>query len=182
MRFAVRCAVVLLLFSPAARPFGKSRLIKAIDTYCTNLQDSLIAGTPFFFSGPDPWTELDDYPEGLPDPAVAYVYTVGPEIRKVFLRVANPEEDWMEEITFFYRADGTLAKRIRHLQEPAANMSLEEVSYYAKRSMVKDSTHRHALDGGKQDLSQLNDPGAPVFWTVDELPFGDMVDLWRQLT
>lgn len=177
----LRRCILLLLFTQAALPLGKSRLIKAIDTYCSSLQDSLTAATPFFFSGPDPWTELDDYPDGVPDPVDAYVYTIGPAIRKVLLRVADPEEDWLEEITYFYRGDGTLAKRLRHLDEPGANISLEEVTYYANGRKIKDSTHRHTLDSGKQDLSQFDDPGAPVFWTVDELPFSDMVDVWRQL-
>lgn len=180
MRVAVRCAVASLLLALPAFPFGKSRRVKEIDSYCGQVQKSLAAATPFFFSGPDPWTELDDFPEGIPDPAVAYVYTVGPEIRKVLLRVADPDDGWAEEVTYFYREDGSLARLTRRLQHPAANLILQEVSYYANGRRIKDLIRHHALAAGKPDLARFDDPGAPIFWTVDELPFGE-IDLWRQL-
>lgn len=182
MLVAVRCGLALALLASPAFPSGKSRTIQAIDAYCNALDDSLAAATPFFFSGPAPWAELDDFPEGVPDPAFAYVYTVGPDVRKVLLRVAGPEEDWLEDITYFFLGDGSLARLNRRFRQPAANIVLDEVSYFAHGRRIKDSTHRHAFRAGKPDLSQLNDPGAPVFWTVDELPFRDMLNSWRQLT
>jgi hypothetical protein len=169
----------LLTISSAAS--AHPRKLSEIDSYCRQLQSSLSAATPFVFSGPDPWTEIDDLPASMPDEAVAYVYATGAEIRWVFIRIVDEDHGWSEDISYFYRDDGTIAKRLRRVESKSSNIALEVTSYFDNGQLLKEITHRHALKSGRQDSSQFTDPDAPVYWTTDDLPFPDILDLWHRL-
>src|ERR1700733_8601930 len=70
----------------------------SIDAYCSQLQAEFVNATPYIFSGPDPWVQLEDVPASMPDDALAYVYTSGPGIRWVFLRLLDSDQGWSEDI------------------------------------------------------------------------------------
>lgn len=174
-------ATFLCLAPTAAQAGSRSRKVDAIDLYCQRLQSSFVNATPFVFSGPDPWTEMDELPARMPDEAVAYVYATGPDIRWVFIRIVDEDEDWAEDINYFYRDDGTLIKRTRQIQAHAANIVLDETGYFESGKLLKDSRKHHALASGRQDSSRFIDPDAPLYWTTGDLPFGDILDLWQRL-
>lgn len=170
----------ILLLSPTLAIAGHSK-ISAIDAYCNQLRSDFANTPPYVFSGPDPWVELDEVPAAMPDEGLAFIYTAGSDIRWVFLRITDRNNAWSEDIDYFYREDGTLAKRERHLQSNASNIQLDVVSYYSDGRLIREKSHHHAISRGKTDNSQFDDPGAPTFWTVDELPFPEIDDLWKRL-
>jgi hypothetical protein len=177
---AAAFGVMCLLAAPSAAS-SQSRKLLAIDSYCKQLQAAFSNATPFVFAGPDPWTEIDELPASMPDEAVAYLYTTGAEIRWVFIRIVDDQDGWSEDINYFYRDDGTLAKRTRQVQSRAANITLDVTSYFEDGKLLKESRKHHAFASGKKDSSQFVDPDAPVYWTTDDLPFPDILDLWQRL-
>ncbi len=112
----------------------------------------------------------------------AYIYSAGADIRWVFVRVVDSDAGWSEDIDYFFRQDGT-----RHESENATysrrlqTSALEVVTYYENGQVVKEKSHHHALGRGKPDSSQFNDPDAPTFLNVDELPFPEILDVWQRL-
>jgi hypothetical protein len=137
--------------------------------------------SPFVFSGPEPWMQMDEVPASMPGDALAFVYTAGGDIRWVFVRINDEDNGWSEDIDYFYRDDGSLAKRVRHLQSASSNIALDVTTYYSGGRVLKEKAHHHPLSHGKTDNSQFNDPDAPVFWTVEDLPFPAIEELWKRL-
>ena len=180
MRRVTQFILLGLLFSPLLP--ARSHAWTEIDDYCESLNDKLADVTPFVFEGPEPWSEADDIDPADPPSVYARVYTVGPQIRRVFVRVTDTEDGWREDIVYCYKPGGDLAKRVRTVQSPVSNISLEIVTYYGNGEVLKQRSRRRSLARGKQDSSQFVDPGAPVFWTTDDLPFSELMDLWRGLT
>lgn len=170
------CGLLLLLPGGA---FGRSKT-GLIDVYCQTLRSEFAGAVPFVFSGPDPWVKLDDVPASMPNEALAFIYTAGPDIRWVFLRITDENNAWFEDIEYYYRDDGSLAKRVRHLQSLASNIALDVSSYYAGGRLIKQKSHHYPLAHGKTDNSQFSDPNAPTFWSVDDLPFPAIDDLWKR--
>jgi hypothetical protein len=181
MRRILRLLAPVLLAAVPALPFGRARQISEIDRYCKSVDMAVSTATPFLFTGPDPWSEADDLSPDDQEEAVAYVYAVGLQIRRVFIRITDAEDGWREDVSYFFDPGGDLVKRIRTVDSPAANISLETTAYYTAGDLLKESAHRHSLAHGRQDSSRFLDPGAPVFWTTDDLPFSDILDLWRGL-
>jgi hypothetical protein len=160
---------------------GKSKLIDDIDQYCIRVQTETSGSPPLVFSGPEPWVELDEAPAYDDDDVIALVYTSGPAVRWVLLRIANVDERWAEDVAYYFRDDGTIAKRQRHVQAPGANVELDAVTYYEHGDVIKERVHHHALGHGRKHLSDFNDPDAPVYMRVEDLPFPDATALWRRL-
>jgi hypothetical protein len=174
---------LLLSFTLAGSCFalGHSKRISEIDDYCSRVQKDVGSVSPFVFSGPDPWVQLDEVPASMPDEALAFVYTVGPDVRWVFLRMVDRDEGWTEDVNYFFRQDGAIVKRVRQVRSAPANLVFDVTTYYEAGRILKERTHHHALGQGRQDVSAFNDPDAPAFWSVDDLPFPDIPDLWRRL-
>ena len=178
-----RCfSIVLLPLILVAAAQARPKPAALIDTECLQLEGSFQNQTPLVFSGPDPWVELDDIPARMPDLAVAYVYSHGAEIRWVFLRIVEEDQGWAEDVNYYYRANGTIEKRVRTLQSAVSNILLEQTSYYADGQILKDKTKKHPLVPGRRDPWEFSDPDAPIFWTTDELPFPLDVNMWRTLS
>lgn len=170
------------LLTPPAHAFGHAKQIKAIQEYCLGVESEFSGAPPQVFSGPDPWTELDEVPSRMAGQALALVYVEGYEPKWVFLRIAGPQkEGWSEDIDYYFQDDGTIAKRERHLQLLAANIALVETTYYAHGNVLKDTTRHHALGPGKQKVSAFNDEPAPDYRTVDDLPFSGDEDAGTEL-
>ena len=161
--------------------FGHSRKVSSIDEYCRLVRQDFASAVPFVFSGPDPWTEIDEVPADMPDQAVAFVYATGAQVSWVFLRAVDADEGWSEDVDYFFRRDGSIAKRVRHMQSVAANITLEVTTYYENGRVLKEVAHHHGLHHGRSDFSKFTDPDAPVFTSTDDLPFPDIPDLWRRL-
>jgi hypothetical protein len=173
-----RFLVGAIMLASASAYAGPSK-IRAIDAYCGQLRADFASTAPYVFSGPDPWVQLDEVPAAMPDEGLAFVYTSGADIRWVFFRITDRDNQWSEDIDYFYR--GTLAKRERHLQSTPSNIALDVVSYYVDGQVVKERSHHHPLLPGKTDSSQFIDPDAPQFLTVDDLPLPDIEDVWKRL-
>lgn len=179
--FRIPAGLLLLLALCSGNLLARPRELAAIDQYCSDIRTELSASTPFIFSGPDPWTELDDIPAEMPDEALAYVYTQGPSIRWVYLRLVDEQAGWQEDIHYFFHEDGNVAKRVRRLFSAAANLELDETTYYESGDVLKQITRHHALAKGLKKVADFSDPDAPVYLTVDDLPFPDIPDLWDRL-
>jgi hypothetical protein len=175
------CCVLLCWFLQQNTALARSRALNDIDTYCKLVLNETSGVTPFVFSGPDPWTELDDAPSGMRDQALAYVYTQGPAVRWVFLRIVDADEGWAEDIRYYFREDGSIAKRVRKVESLSSNIEFEATTYYRSGDILKEVTHHHALRHGHKDSSLFSDPDAPIYMSVDDLPFPDIPDLWRRL-
>jgi hypothetical protein len=181
MRRVLECfAGGLLLMAASSNALGNSKT-SAIDAYCNRLRADFASSSPFVFSGPDPWIQMDEVPASMPDTALAFIYAAGADVRWVFVRITDPDNGWSEDIDYFYRDDGSLAKRVRHLQSVPANIALDVTTYYADGRVLKEKSRHHALARGKTDSSQFSDPDAPTFWSVDDLPFPAIEDLWKRL-
>jgi len=181
MKRAGAVLVVGLLLSLHASAFGRSKRLAEIDRYCLRVQAETSGTPPLIFSGPDPWVELDDGTPDSDDDAVAMIYTSGPAVRWVLLHLTSADEGWVEDISYYFREDGTIAKRERHVEAPAANVELDVTTYYQSGRVMKEIAHHHAMHRGRKNLSEFNDPDAPAYMTVDDLPFPDPSDLWRRL-
>lgn len=180
MKRALGCVVLAAISHPALLP-ARSKKLAVIDAYCAQLRDEFRETVPVAFSGPDPWVEIDDIGAALSDEALAYVYAEGPAIRRVVLLMNGPKQSWTQTVDYYFREDGTIAKRDRLLQSSTANIQLQEVSYYLDGHAFKEHTRHHALGPGREDSSKLDDPGAPVYLDLRELPFPDTPDYLRQL-
>src|SRR5947209_6368988 len=100
MRSARRLVFPALILAVPALLFGRNRQISQIDEYCERVNAELSSTKPLLFAGPDPWTEADDRETGDPPDVLAYVYTAGPQIRRVFLRVTDEDDGWREDIVY----------------------------------------------------------------------------------
>ena len=179
LRVSARAWLGVLILFPALT-LGHSKLT-AIDANCLQLQTAFANATPIVFSGPDPWVLLDDIPASMPDDAVAYLYTAGTDVRWVFVRVVDSDAGWSEDISYFFNEHGAIMKRERHLQSTASNISLDVFTYYEAGRVLKEKSRHHALARGKPDASQFNDPDAPTFTSVHDLPFPDIQNLLQRL-
>jgi hypothetical protein len=178
---AVECLLCgLLVIAGPARASGHSKT-SSIDAYCNGLRAAFTSTSPFVFSGPDPWMQMDEVPASMPSDALAFVYAAGGDVRWVFLRITDEDGGWSEDIDYFYRDDGSLAKRTRHLESVSSNIELDVTTYYQQGRVLREKVRHHALSHGKIDSSQFSDPDAPVFWSVEDLPFPAIEDLWKRL-
>jgi hypothetical protein len=159
--------------------FGFANKQSAIDSFCQQLKDEFQEASPYFFSGPNPWLQLEQLPAEFSDTALALVYMDGGKIRWVVLNLS--EQGWYERVDYYFEEDGKVAKRERHFEEPAANLVLNESRYYVNGKRWKDQMQHHALGQGKEDLSQLFDPQAPEYLKTDELPFLPVTNRWQRL-
>ena len=173
----IACSLLLLL---PGGVFARAKTA-AIDAYCDGLRSNFVNTLPFMFSGPDPWTQIDELPASMPNEGLAFVYAAGSDIRWVFVRITDEDNDWFEDIDYYYRDDGSLVKRVRHLESIEANIGLDVTTYYAAGRVIKQKSHHHALTRGKTDNSRFSDPDAPTFWKVQDLPFPEIQDLWKRL-
>jgi hypothetical protein len=177
----MRRALYLLCLAVLGAPgllTGRSKQIQAIDSDCDSLHELFQEARPLRFSGPSPWMELEREQRADPGYAVALVYAAGPRVRWVLLQLADDGERWTENVDYCFADDGTIARRTRQVNSREANTELEVITYYAGHRVLKEKVHHHALSGGREDNSKMLDPGAPVYWTVNQLPF-PLPDLWE---
>jgi hypothetical protein len=168
----------LLASLPAqARPKKQA----AIDDYCQRLRAEFVEAHPAVFSGPTPWVELERPPGRLPEGTLALVYAQGSQARWVVLLIQGPHHQWSQTVNYFYGADNRLVKRERYLDQVPANTALQEFLYYEHGEVFSKTTRHHPLKAGREDNSQFDDPNAPEFGSVDELPFPPDAEAERPL-
>jgi hypothetical protein len=176
----VACGVVL--FCAPLPVSGRSKRIDVIDQLCQDIVAEFPAGPSLVFDGPDPWTEIDAPPPRMTEGSWAYVYAEGPDIRWVFLREIGPGISWLEDTNYFYREDGTLAKRQRNLSAFKSNINLNVTGYYDPSGrLLKEITRHHALTGKRENTSAFVDHEPPLFPTIADVPFSDDPELNRRL-
>jgi hypothetical protein len=177
-----RLIAVLVLWAASALAMGVSKKVAAIDQYCQSVEAEFTTGPSLMFAGPDPWVQIDLPPSDMSEGAFAYVYTEGVQVLWVFLREFGDDRKWVQDTNYFYRPDGTLARRDRSLITLEGNLSLDVTEYYEHGEVIKEVTHHRALGHGKENLNAFQDHEPPQFLTTDELPFEDgEMDLRRRL-
>jgi hypothetical protein len=107
---------------------------------------------------------------------LALVYAEGSQTRWVVLLVQGPHHQWSQTVNYFYGTDNRLVKRERYLDQVPANTALQEFLYYQQGRVFSKMSSHHPLKAGREDTSQFDDPNAPEFGSVDELPFPDDAD------
>jgi len=157
---------------------GRSKKLDAVDSECDSLPDFFREAAPLRFSGPNPWMELDEEQTADPGYAVALVYAAGPRIRWVMMQLADDGGRWTENVEYCFAEDGKIVRRQRQLESREANTELKVITYYEGRHVLKEKVHHQSMRSGREDASKLADPDAPIYWTVDELPF-PLPDLWQ---
>ncbi len=150
---------------------GRPKKEAAIDQYCERLRLEFVEAQPDVFGGPNPWVQLERPPERVREGMLAFVYSEGWQTRWVELLIEGPHHEWFQTVHYFYGADNRLVKRERYLEQVPANTALEEVLYYEDGAVFRKSSHHHPLKAGREDNTQFDDPNAPEFGSVEELPF-----------
>jgi len=160
---------------------GRPKKQAVIDDYCQRLRSEFVETQPAVFSGPNPWVQLEDAPGRVLEGMLALVYAEGSQARWVVLLVRGPHHEWTQTVNYFYAADNRLVKRERYLDQVPANTALQEVLYYQDGAVFSKTSHHQALKAGREDGSQFDDPNAPEFGSVEELPFPYDTDSLRPL-
>lgn len=178
-RLAPTLAAAMLLSAPL---YARSKKIVAIEQACQDIVAEFPNGPSLIFAGPDPWFEVDAPPIAMSSGSWAYVYAEGPRIRWLFLREIGRDDAWLQDTSYFYRQDGSLAKRQRTLSAFKSNIGIEVTGYYdAKGNVIKEITRHHSLIGRHEDTSHFIDHEAPLFPTIADVPFSDDLELGSRL-
>ena len=160
---------------------GRPKQLTGIDDYCNRLKTEFVEARPILFSGPDPWTELDEPPPHFRDEALATVYLDGEKIRWVVMQLGTRQDAWSETVQYFYGTDGNLVKRERYLDEPASNTALEETLYYHDGELLRKYTKHRALAGRRENDSMFENHDAPEYLSTSDLPFPKVNGISRRL-
>ena len=148
----------------------------AIDEYCQRLRAEFVETQPDIFRGPNPWVQLERPPGRVLEGSLALVYAEGSQTRWVQLLIEGPHHEWSQTVNYFYGTDNRLVKRERYLDQVPANTTLEELLYYENGRIFSKASRHHPLKTGREDHSQFDDPNAPEFGSVEELPFPEDAD------
>ncbi len=154
----------------------------AIDDFCQATRAEFVEATPQFFSGPDPWVQLDRLPAAFADAAVATVYYEGHQVKWVVLSMQGPDNVWYETTHYFFDAKGLVEKRERHLDEYKSHIQVDEDLYFRDRKVFKTTYHHRALSendqpdahragaADKENWDTFFDPDAPFYTDREDLP------------
>ncbi len=168
-----------VVFSAALN--GHPNRVSAIDAFCQSVRREFAEMEPRYFSGPDPWVQLDSPPEAFSDLAVARVFSEGTRVCWVILQMSDSGSAWFETTNYFFSEKGDIQKRERHYEQVDANMQIEEVTYFANGKPIKDSYHHAPLAAGEERPDKLADPGAPQYFKTTELPLLFAWTEWHHL-
>jgi hypothetical protein len=160
---------------------GRSKKQAAIDEYCKRLRVEFVEAQPAVFAGPNPWVQQEGPPGRVLEGMLALVYAEGSQTRWVVLLIQGPHHEWFQTVNYFYGTDNRLVKRERYLDQVQANTAFQEVLYYEHGAVFSKDSGHHPLKGGREDGSQFDDPNAPEFGSVEELPFPEDSDSERPL-
>lgn len=170
------------LFCVPLTASGRSKQIDAIEQLCRDIAAEFPDGPSLVFDGPDPWSEIDAPPPQMTEGSWAYVYAEGPGIRWLFLREIGPGISWFQDTNYFYRVDGTLAKRQRSLSAFKSNINLNVTGYYDPSGrLLKEITRHHALTGKHENTGAFVDHEPPLFPTIADVPFSSDPELIQRL-
>lgn len=142
----------------------------AIDGFCLAVRRAFVETQPRYFSGPNPWVELDTLPDEYPDAAIASVYSEGSRVAWVVLEMAGPGDAWFETTNYFFDDTGAIRKRERHFEQPDANVRIQEDTYFEKGKVMKTRYHHSPLGRGKENWDTMYDPNAPEYSSTADLP------------
>lgn len=155
--------------------------IAAINGICQSIRHEFAESEPRYFSGPNPWVQLDKQPVAFSDLALASVFSEGTRVRWVRLQLSDPDRDWFETTNYFFDEAGLIQKRERHYEQVAANIKIDEATFFAQGKRIKDSYHHSPLSKGKEQLDKLSDPDAPEYRSTGDLPLLFSPNDWNHL-
>lgn len=168
--WGLKMGPILLGLAFSAALSGRSDRVAAINNFCQAIRQEFAESEPRYFSGPNPWVQLEKQPESFSDLSLATVFSNGVNVSWVILQLSDPDEDWFETANYFFDETGLIQKRERHFEQADANMQVDEVTYFAHGKRIKDSYRHSPLAGGKELLDKLSDPDAPDYLSTADLP------------
>jgi hypothetical protein len=166
---------------------GRPAKTALIDASCLTIRNEFLEATPAFFSGPDPWVQLDRLPHTFPDAAIAAVYSEGPRIKWVVLEMQGPDNAWYEITNYFFDESGLLQKRERRLDQYSSHIQVSENFYFENRKRIKTSFHHQQLsennsaEKDKENWDTFYDPDAPLYTSTADLPVPFLKVEFKQL-
>jgi len=193
-RFAARLSVVAFFLSASA--LARPSKTSAIDDFCLAIRNEFVEAVPQYFSGPDPWVQLDRLPNSFADVAVATVYYEGARIKWVVLEMEGPGNAWFETTHYFFDEDGRIKKRERHLDQYLSHIRIREDQYFDAQRIIKTGFHHSRLtenssvsadkpganenpapsacsscaNSPKENWDSFFDPNAPFYTSTADLP------------
>jgi hypothetical protein len=108
---------------------GHPNRSRQIDQDSLAIRAEFLEALPHYFSGPEPWVQLDRLPDAFADAALVSIYSEGPRLRWLILEMAGPNNGWYETTSYFFDEAGHVEKRERQLEENTANVRVEESTY-----------------------------------------------------
>ena len=176
-------AIILLAGSLSAAAQTKTSVIGEIDIY-TNGINSFIKTKPKsrIFGDPSA-TEKSSWREVKAKQAEdlykkAEVWSREGKVVAVNFALSSPSGDWAHLITYYFRADGTLAKIEAQLNTFYGNISIIRQRYYdTNRKQLKATERYHDLETQKpvKRPKDYFDNPVPVYSRVSSLPFGRLL-------
>jgi hypothetical protein len=177
-KFLLLLAALLCQNSPNTLAAGHPSKTSLIDDFCSQIRREFLEDAPRYFSGPDPWKEIDHLPDSLTDLAVATVHSEGPRVRWLVLVMASAGGEWFETTQYFFDEKGLILKRERQLEHNASNIRIDESIYYDQAKMIKKIYHHSQLSANQISQKRESnekwdvffDPDAPEYISTGSLP------------
>lgn len=129
----------------------------------------------------DVWREFkdkvakDETPENLDQ--VAYVWTRSGKVVAAAFTFQSGSRDWAHFVTYYFRADGTLAKIHSRLNTFYGNTSAIRDKYYGANGKLLRTTARYLdMDTGKPNKHpNFQEEQLPIYLSVRNLPFFNLL-------
>ena len=182
---SVKTFLLLILLGQVTH--ARAAKATTIDAFCLKTRNEFLESAPTFFSGPDPWVQLDRLPNTFPDAAIATVYAEGPRVKWVVLEMQGPDNAWYETTNYFFDENGFLQKRERRLDQYSSHIQVNESFYFENRKRIKTSFHHQQLsennsaEKDKENWDTFYDPDAPLYTTTADLPESFLKVEFKQL-
>ena len=176
-------AFILLATSLSAVAQTKTSAITEIDTYTKSVNSFIKTKPKSRIFGDLSSTEKSRWREVKAKQAEdlyekAEVWSRDGKVVAVNFALSSPSGDWAHFITYYFRADGTLAKIEAQLNTFYGNVSIIRNRYYdANRKQLKATERFQDLETQKpvKRPNDYFDNPVPVYSRVSSLPFGRLL-------
>ena len=120
------------------------------------------------------WTEVKETPDAAAAVANVYVDPAGTTMA-AFFSFAPAAKDWVQFANYYFRADGTLAKKNELLNTTHGRVSVSRETLFGCQGEELKATEQFVDLGTKHKKKRPGDDfvdqPSPVFTKVEELPF-----------
>lgn len=144
-----------------------------VDRFSKRHPKRIFANAPETESGPDRWREFKTAAklEGFDESA--YVWQKTGKVVAANFTFTSQSGDWVQDVNYYFREDGKLAKVHAHLNTFHGNLSvIREKFYDAGGRLLHTSTRYLDLNSQKPTKSRdFMDAPVPVYLKARDLPF-----------